>query len=297
MCKYNLFFIDGNYKLFTFKLFMKTVLFFLIPLLLFSQDEYVGVITLKDNSLAFPFFLKFNTNNNLIDGYSITNYKQSNETKNRITGVVNQKTKEITISEKEVLSTYAEESIDDFCFLTLTLKKEKNSFIGSFIGNYSDGSFCAEGDVFVIKEHKLNQKVKKIKKHIPSQSVAQIDSLMNYFMSYDSVSFIPLTHNQTEIFNFSDSFSISVWDKQKEDGDTITKYVNNECYLKDYCIKNTPYVIDFPYSLSERKIKIIANNIGSISPNSVAIKLSSKNASFFINGRLDSAEYINLIVK
>ncbi|MBJ05363.1 MAG: hypothetical protein CMP65_05645 [Flavobacteriales bacterium] len=275
---------------------MKIFFFLLIPFLLLSQDKYVGVITLNDNSLTLPFFLKFDMNKDKINGYSITNYKKSNETKNRISGHLNKETNEFKIFEKEILSTDFEESIDEFCFLTMTIKKDKNNLTGTFIGNYSNGDLCAEGYVYLIKEQVLNRKIKKIEKHASDLMVSQIDSLINYANTSDSIAFVKLTHEQEKLYNFSDSFSIAIWDKQREDGDTISIYINNELYLDKYCIKNKPHIINFPNSDFTRNIKIIANNTGSVFPNSVAVTLYSKESSFYVNGRLDSLEYINLIV-
>lgn len=70
---------------------------------------------------------------------------------------------------------------------------------------------------------------------------------------------------------------LSVWDHQKEDGDIISLYLNNELVLNNYLLtKNKKLIRLFLEADEINELKLFAENLGQVSPNTASMQIVQK---------------------
>ena len=70
---------------------------------------------------------------------------------------------------------------------------------------------------------------------------------------------------------------LSVWDHQKEDGDIISLYLNNELVLNNYLLtKNKKLIRLFLEADEINELKLFAENLGQVSPNTASMQIIQK---------------------
>ena len=98
----------------------KILFFFLFSLNFYSQSkyEYFGALKLNgDDKTIISYRLVFIEDKGKIEGYSLTDLGGNHETKNKISGTYNEKTKNLKFKEEDVLYTKSPLSDDVFCFV------------------------------------------------------------------------------------------------------------------------------------------------------------------------------------
>lgn len=83
----------------------------------------------------------------------------------------------------------------------------------------------------------------------------------------------------------SAEITLAIWDDAVEDGDSISLQINNEIYLPGIAVKKKPRFIKVSLYAGENKIIFIADNLGSISPNTSVLEI--------IDGKFRKAYMIN----
>ncbi len=243
--------------------------------------KYEGIISAGDQALAY--YMEFELKNDTLSGISITDKNNKNETKNKIKGTYNKKEKVFEIQELDVIETSSSESIDTFCYLHLILKKnQKSKLEGKFTGYFSNDSVCAAGDVLLIER----EKIKKIKKIVEKK-------IKKIIIEDEKV----LISNDTVVVNLNNKKTfINVWDSQKEDGDAITLLINDIILLKEYKASLLKKSISINLNEGDNYIKIIANSVGEVSPNTVAFEIATETQvfPFKTNLNLDEAAIIKI---
>ena len=100
-----------------------------------SQYNYLGTLLLPNNS-TISFSIHFNEENGVVNGYSLTNIGNPDETKSDISGMYFKKDKSFQLQETQILSTSSEADLSTFCFIQTTL-----SFKGKFGSKRLEGDF------------------------------------------------------------------------------------------------------------------------------------------------------------
>ncbi|RYY70594.1 MAG: hypothetical protein EOO13_06085 [Chitinophagaceae bacterium] len=78
---------------------------------------------------------------------------------------------------------------------------------------------------------------------------------------------------------------LAIWDDAVEDGDSISLQINDEIYMPGLAVKKKPQFIPVKLYTGENKIVFIADNLGSIPPNTAILEINDgkKRKSYMIN--------------
>ena len=146
---------------------MKNILLFLLLLVGFSinaqesQFNYLGTLLLP-NSTAISFSIHFNEENGGVNGYSLTNIGNPDETKSYLSGIYFKKDKSFQLQETQILSTNSEAPLNTFCYINMNLsfkgKFGSKRLEGTFTGNFLDNTECAKGRIILMEKKKLEKK-------------------------------------------------------------------------------------------------------------------------------------------
>jgi hypothetical protein len=245
----------------------------------FGQEyEFIGILKFDTTSMI-SYRLVFTENNGKISGYSITDLQGENETKNRIEGTYNKKTKEFSFVEKEIDYTKSKVSQRDFCYvhfqgkLTLT---DKSTLKGKFKGLFKNNAECVNGSLHLAASGKAYERMNKINKKIQKSKKVDVETKekANLNKMLDSLKMNTLkSEDITSVFFNCADVELELWDAGKEDGDRISVFVDDKIVLNNYEIKNAKKIIKMHMNGNEAIIKIVAQNTGEIAPNTAKIKL------------------------
>ena len=146
----------------------------------------------------------------------------------------------------------------------------KKRLEGTFIGNFLDGTECAQGKIILIEQNKIKKIEKKIQKKLEKINEKNYDTIIT---------------SQTKTLKDGDNLSIKwesenikllIWDANQEDGDKINLIVNKKIILKNFETKNKKKEISLRLEEGENIIKITAVNTGKSPPNTSQIELIDK---------------------
>ena len=243
--------------------------------------NYLGTI-IVDNNQAMSFKLELTEKNGIVNGYSLTNIGQADETKSEITGLYFKSDKSFQLQETQIIYTNSEAPLNTFCYINMNLsfksKFNKKHLEGNFRGNFLDSSECANGTIILMEEKKLKKKIKKIQKKI--NEVSKDTNLLQ----------------QTRVLKDGDDFTINwkknnitlfVWDANQQDGDKIHLKINNDFVLHDFATKNKKKKIKYKLKKGTNIIEIIAINEGKSPPNTSRIELIDKKIKYPIITQLE----------
>ena len=243
--------------------------------------NYLGTI-IVDNNQAMSFKLELTEKNGIVNGYSLTNIGQADETKSEITGLYFKSDKSFQLQETQIIYTNSEAPLNTFCYINMNLsfksKFNKKHLEGNFRGNFLDSSECANGTIILMEEKKLKKKIKKIQKKI--NKVSKDTNLLQ----------------QTRVLKDGDDFTINwkknnitlfVWDANQQDGDKIHLKINNDFVLHDFATKNKKKKIKYKLKKGTNIIEIIAINEGKSPPNTSRIELIDKKIKYPIITQLE----------
>ena len=100
-----------------------------------TEFNYLGTLFLPNNQVI-SFSIHFNEENGVVDGYSLTNIGNPDETKSNLSGIYFNKDKSFQLQETQILSTSSEADLSTFCFIRTNL-----SFKGRFVNKRLEGTF------------------------------------------------------------------------------------------------------------------------------------------------------------
>ena len=91
--------------------------------------------------------------------------------------------------------------------------------------------------------------------------------------------------------------TLAIWDDAVEDGDSISLQVNDDIYLPGIAVKKKPQFIKVKLYPGENKIIFIADNLGSISPNTSILEIidGKKRKAYMINTNLGQNNAIKIL--
>ena len=263
----------------------KLIFFLLIFLLNFTsllaqeKQEYLGLIKLNDSSFISYRLILFE-DKGTISGYSITDLSGDHETKSNIIGTYIEKTNTINFKEVGIIYTKSEVSDYDFCYIHFNGKignlNSRSNIIGKFNGQYNDGSTCINGELKLQNIEKIERKAERVDKIIQKSKKLSnnIKSEVNLSKTLDSLKMNILKSNQNlSMFTSSNQLKLKIYDAGKVDGDKINLIINDTIILKDYTVSKEIKEITIPLTLEKTTIKILAQNVGTISPNTARIEI------------------------
>ena len=252
-----------------------------------NKYEYLGTLILNNNT-PISFKLHLIEKKGLVNGYSITNIGQADETKSEITGLYFKSDKSFQLQETQILHTNSEAPLNTFCYINMNLsfkgKFGRKRLEGTFTGNFLDSTECASGKIILIKEKKLQKKIKKIKK--------KVEKLEKKYQEINDTILI----KKTKILKDGDDFIIHsknkriklfIWDANNEDGDKIQLKINNKIILSDFETKNKRKKIRYKLKKGENIIEIQATNLGYSPPNTSRIELIDNDTKYPIITQLE----------
>ncbi|MFP9098237.1 hypothetical protein ACLI09_04225 [Flavobacterium sp. RHBU_24] len=285
-----------------------TLTFFMISLTFFSQEkyEYLGAVKLNGNAkTVISYRLVFTEKSGKLTGYSVTDLGGAHETKNKVSGTYNAKTKEITFREEDILYTKSPVSNDMFCFINFTgkvkLVTEKSLMEGSFKGLYKNNTKCIDGTLTLIGSAALYKILGKVNKKLQKSNKvdAAVKQKANPITLLDSLKVNNIIKGQNlNVFTSSAQVNLEIWDNGKEDGDLIDVYQDNVLILSGYKVTIAKKII--PVSIKSTTVfKIVAVNEGILPPNTAMLKVVDNEHVFEVVSSLKKGEetFITIIKK
>ncbi len=232
-----------------------------------TKFNYLGTLILPNNT-PISFSIHFNEENGVINGYSLTNIGNPDETKSDISGMYCKKDKSFQLQETQILSTSSEADLGTFCFIHANLSfKGRFGNIrleGDFVGLFANNDTCASGKILLMEKEKLEKKIKTVKKRIEKfeekkTAILQTKQLKDgddFMLNWDS-----------------DKLTLYLWDANEEDGDKIQLIINGQIILNKYETKRNRKKIKYKLKEGKNIIEIKAISLGTSPPNTSRIEL------------------------
>ena len=232
-----------------------------------SQYNYLGTLLFPNNT-PISFSIHFNEENGVINGYSLTNIGNPDETKSDISGMYFKKEKSFQLQETQILSTSSEADLSTFCFIHANLSFKgrfaKKRLEGEFVGLFANNDTCASGKIPLMEKEKLEKKIKKVKKRIEKLEEKRPAVLQTK----------QLKDGDDFVLNWeSDKLTLYLWDANEEDGDKIRLIINGQIILYEYETKRKRKKIKYTLKEGENIIEIKAISLGTSPPNTSRIEL------------------------
>jgi hypothetical protein len=288
------------------KMIKKILFFFLFSLNFYSQNkyEYLGALKLNgDDKTIISYRLVFTENKGKIAGYSLTDLGGNHETKNKISGVYNEKTKNLNFKEEDVLYTKSPLNEDVFCFVNFSGKvkliDEKNKIEGEFKGFFKNKTKCIDGTITLIGAKKIYKLLEKINSKI--QKSKKIDEVTktkyNPVTILDSLKVNNLSKDQNlNVFVKSDKIQLEVWDSKVEDGDIIDLFQNGKRILNNYTVLNKKLVLNIKLESEKNVFRIEAISEGEMKPNTAMIQLIDDDRTYELSTNLKKGEKTSITI-
>ena len=247
------------------------LLFSLLVYFLNAQEKfgfnYLGNLVLPNNT-PISFSIHFNEENGIVNGYSLTNIGNPDETKSDISGMYFKKDKSFQLQETQILSTSSEADLSTFCFIHANLSFKgglgNKRLEGEFVGLFANNDTCASGKILLMEKEKLEKEIKKVKKKIEKLEEKRPTVLQTKQLK-DGEDFVVKWEN--------DNLKLFIWDANEEDGDRIRLKINDEIILYDYTTKRKRKKIKYKLKEGENIIEIKAISLGTSPPNTSRIEL------------------------
>ncbi|WP_052188086.1 hypothetical protein [Cellulophaga sp. Hel_I_12] len=256
------------------------ILLFLLSANAQNQQEYLGVLKLNDSS-----FISYRLNfeimkDNSLKGYSVTNMGGAHETKSYLVGKYDPTDNSIFFKEEGVEYTKSDVKMFDFCYVHFkgTLKKitGQDRLEGPFFGKYSDGVSCIDGEI-KLKNFDQIEKIAEIADKKIQKSKKINDSIKENISVSKTLTLSGLNvlkaSETTTLFTKSSIIKLHIWDAGKLDGDKISIFFNDESLLNSHVISKEKKSISLNLMKGENILKIRAENLGAIAPNTAKIEV------------------------
>ena len=260
------------------------IIFFFLFQFSYAQPtdfNYLGTLILPNNQVI-SFSIHFNEQNGVVNGYSLTNIGNPDETKSDISGVYFKKDKSFHLLETQILSTNSEADLSTFCFINANLsfkgRYSNKRLEGEFFGLFLNNDTCAEGKILLLEKEIVEKKIKKAKKKIEKLEERTNQVLITKQLK-DGDDFVVKWE--------ADDLKLFVWDANKEDGDRIRLKINDEIILYDYATKRKRQKVKYKLRKGENTIEIEALSLGSSPPNTSRIQLVDSNTRYPIITQLE----------
>ena len=258
-----------------------------------SQNEkynYLGTLLLSNN-IPISFSIHFNEENGVVNGYSLTNIGNPDETKSDISGMYFKKDKSFQLQETQILSTSSEADLSTFCFIHANLSFKgrlgNKRLEGEFVGLFANNDSCASGKILLMEKEKLEKKIKKVKKRIEKFEEKRATILQTK----------QLKDGDDFMLNWeSDKLTLYLWDANEEDGDKIQLIINGEIVLNEYETKRKRKKIKYKLKEGNNIIEIKAISLGTSPPNTSRIELIDSKTKYPVIMQLTLAKSVIITI-
>jgi hypothetical protein len=233
---------------------------------------------------TYPYQLTFSISGETIVGYSITRFSDGSKQKIIIKGHVDRDKQVITISEKKPVSN----APNDFsmCLIDATLnyklQNAKYTFSGPFTGKNHIHRLCGTGTMefepLAVSNDVFKKETIKPLKTQPGKPLK--DSAM--IAKHPGLDYEITSGVQKEFKWATDSCVIALWDAGIIDGDMITILFNNKEMLHNYTLTPDKIQLTFPITQPINTITVIADDEGTIPPNTTEILLYDGSKKYYI---------------
>lgn len=281
-------------------------LFLIISNICNSQQnyEFFGALKLNGNvKEVITYRIFFTEINGNINGFSITDLGGNHETKNKIAGSYNKKTKEIKFKEEDILYTKSALSDNVFCFVNFSgkvkLVDSNNKIEGSFKGFFKNKTNCIDGTLVLVGVAKIEKKLFKLSNKVQkSKNIDKnIKEKVNPVALLDSLKVNSLTKNQNlNVFIQSDEIEIQVWDAKIEDGDRIDLFHNGRRILDNYVVVNKKKTLKVKLVEDKNQFRIEAINEGERVLNTAMIRIIDGDRNFDLTSNLKKGEKASITI-
>ena len=226
--------------------------------------SYSGTIIIDNNPLSFS--IHFNKKKGKVDGYSLTNVGNQNETKSKLSGIYFKSDKSYQLVETGIIETKSKTDTNSFCFIKMQLfekgKLGNKRLEGDFTASLKNDSICTEGKIFLIQKKKIDKKLKKIEKKI-SDNLPHRNETTTILKNGDEY----LLYCENQIIK------IEISDADLEDGDKIELKIDENVILDNYT--TTKKIKRIIYKIAKEKTNIYVKSIsdGESPPNTSVVKI------------------------
>ena len=251
------------------KKYLILILVFTFNKLLFAQISYkfnyTGTLIIENNN-PITYSIHFNKINNKINGYSMTNIGNQNETRSKLSGIYFKSDKSYQLVETGIIETKSKTDTNSFCFIKMQLfEKGKLGYKrleGDFTASLKNDSICTKGKVLLMPKKKIEKKLKKIEKKISND--------------------LPLANETTTILKSGDEhllycknkiIKIEISDADLEDGDRIELKINDNVILDNYTTTKKIKRITYKLVKEETNIYVKSMSDGKSPPNTSIVKI------------------------
>ncbi len=266
------------------KKFIYYLTLFFLPTLTLAQTntkyEFVGTLQLSNNELI-SYKINFtDIGKGKIEGSSITDIYGDDRTKSIIKGSINFSEQKISFTETSNLSTKSNAKENEFCYLTIKNAKfktvrGKTILQGKFTGKLPDGTYCANGSVFLVSSSYL-QEIEN--NYLNPDKIKNADTLN---LIRDKISTLKQraeknTLKSNEVLNVnwqSNEIILEVWDGEQEDLDEISVFINDKKIVDKLTLRRQKKVFIIPLDEKVTTIKIIGLYEGLSAPCTANINL------------------------
>lgn len=285
-------------------------LFFLFPLLVFSQEnknqEFIGSILLADDTMI-SYKLTFqDVGNGQIKGKSITDFAGEHRTISSVEGKIDYGNNLISYRETKNLLTKSNYNEESFCYIHLTnakinFRNRKSIIEGRFQGKFPNGEPCVAGELKLVGSDFFFKKMDKFNKRI--SRINKIDSLSKAKLATsifkESVVNTTLEKEEAIALYVPDAnfIFLELWDEELEDGDRIDVFVDDQLVLEDYEIKNQKKTLKLAFNKQQLRITIVANNIGLKAPNTVSLNVKAHQQVHKLRTKLEQDDQAYLLLQ
>jgi hypothetical protein len=263
---------------------LKIIYFFLFSSILGlaqKKFEFSGIIKLNgDDKSLITYTIAFTLKNSMIEGFSTTDIGGEHETKNTIVGTYNEKTKQLSFHESQILYTKSSFKKNEFCYVffdqNIKLTEDVKKIEGAFTSQYKDGKKCINGTLLLVNQKKIEKTITKYNNKIQNSKKveSEIKEKYNLLNVADSLKINYLLKGQNlNVFSKNKTIKIEIWDNKQEDGDAINLYQNSKYLLNNYVVNSKKKIIEVVLDAETTVVRLEATNEGQIKPNTTMIRI------------------------
>jgi len=237
-----------------------------------QQMTLTGAIVLDRTEVMSYSVIYQLSSNNTLTGYSVSDRNGSEETKARISGTYNPKTKVLEFEEHFIESTKSKTPAEEFCLMKVTGTFENKTGQSVYTGKFTSKSadplvICASGTILMMTEEKIGQLSAKVEKAL--EKLPLPDSIRKNDVDTDAWvrNVVEITPGSVRTLKLhADQIQLDLVDDRFQDGDKITILKNDERIISGLEITNKVRSFRFNIGKEENEVTytFIAEDEGSI---------------------------------
>ena len=259
-----------------------------------KQITLTGIISMNTGE-TFPYKIVFTETDGKIKGYSLT-FKEPDQTKTMITGVIDRRIHTLNFKETEIISSQGVRTKAYMCLVDAALQYSSgrgNILTGPINSTESDKTTSCTGGtlMFTNEEEILNlfayhekfdtvisMKKKPREEYTPPAPAPKPVAREEPPLVTDKITAgIEKTYEWT-----TDSAIVDLWDGGNTDGDRVTVSFNGKPWITNYFLVKEKRQLRLPLAPGVNTIAFLADNEGSDPPNTASVLLTDGNTKYSV---------------